>query len=300
MSNLKKMWVDLLGEPTWYKFEKQCGFIKRYSFDEFDVELHLQSNGPGTYQRIMMALPKKLTAPAPAVVVPFYFPEAMLGFDPENGEVLENFSHIAMTADLARRGVIAATADAYHVTYVKCDPKASGFDSWRRSSSVLLYNHPRWTGMGKLVYDTARLTHFVLNDPRVESSRLGIAGHSLGGKMAFYNGCLDERFKVILASDFGFGWHQSNWEQPWYWGEKLSELKAQNIDHISLLSAAQGKPFMLLAGHYDNEESFEMMNHAAGYGSDKAEKLQIINHATGHRPPDDVLHKGYEFLLKYL
>ena len=248
----------------------------------------------------MMALPKKLTEPAPAVVVPFYFPEAMLGFDPETGEVLEKFSHIAMTADLARRGVIAATADAYHVTYVKADPKESGFASWQRSSSVLLFNHPRWTGMGKLVYDTARLTHFVLTDPRVDNTRLGIAGHSLGGKMAFYNGCLDERFKVILTSDFGFAWHQSNWEQPWYWGEKLSELKARNIDHISLLSAAQGKPFMLLAGHYDNDESFEMMNQATGYGADKAEKLQIINHATGHRPPDDVLHRGYEFLLKNL
>ena len=300
MNNYQKMWLDLLGTPSCYEFEKQCNLIKRYSLDDIDLELYVQSNGPGTFQRIIMALPKKLTAPAPAVVVPFYFPEAMLGFDPETGEVLEKFSHIAMTADLARRGVIAATAEAYHLTYTPKAEQESGFSPWQRSSGALLFNHPEWTGMGKLVYDTALLTDFLVNDNRVDAQRVGIAGHSLGGKMAFYNGCLDERLKVILTSDFGFAWHQSNWEQPWYWGEKLSELKAQKIDHISLLSAANGKPFMLLAGHYDNDESFAMMNQAAGYGSDKSEKLQIINHATGHRPPDEVLHKGYDFLLKYL
>ena len=79
MNNYQKMWLDLLGAPSWYKFEKQCNLIKRYSLDDIDLELYVQSNGPGTFQRIIKALPKKLTAPAPAVVVPFYFPEAMLG-----------------------------------------------------------------------------------------------------------------------------------------------------------------------------------------------------------------------------
>ena len=140
MNNYQKMWLDLLGTPSWYKFEKQCNLIKRYSLDDIDLELYVQSNGPGTFQRIIMALPKKLTAPAPAVAVPFYFLEAMLGFDPETGEVLENFSHIAMTADLARRGVIAATAEAYHLTYTPKAEQESGFSPWQRSSGALLFN----------------------------------------------------------------------------------------------------------------------------------------------------------------
>ena len=46
--------------------------------------------------------------------------------------------------------------------------------------------------------------------------------------MAFYTGCLDERFKVILASDFGIGWDQTNWKDLWYWGSRVDELKAAN------------------------------------------------------------------------
>ena len=41
------------------------------------------------------------------------------------------------------------------------------------------------------------------------------------------------------------------------------------------------------------------MKRSSSYNS-SAEKLQIINHATGHTPPEDVLQKGYDFLEKYL
>ena len=300
METMKERWLRAIGTPKHYDFRQSMRLIKKYDHPEFDGELYLQANGPTTFQRLLMVFPKKLTGPVPGVAVPFYYPEAMLGFDPETGEKLPRFENIEMLLHLVRRGYIAATADAYHLTYLPDSTRdRSDFLRWRDAAEALNREHPEWTGIGKLTADTFLLTDALSLDPRVDASRLGIAGHSLGGKMAFYNGCLDPRIRVMLCSDFGIGWDQTNWKDIWYWGEKLEALKAAGMEHSQLLGVSGGKPFCLLAGMYDNEESGEMMRRAEGYeaGSDR---LRLINHATGHRPPLDVLEKGYSFLDKWL
>ena len=143
------------------------------------------------------------------------------------------------------------------------------------------------------------LVDALAGDSRVDALRIGIAGHSLGGKMAFYAGCLDDRIKAILASDFGIGWDQTNWNDIWYWGNKVDLLKARGIDHGSLLACAAPKPFCLIAGQYDNADSYAMMQKTPGY-ENKPDRLVMFNHATGHRPPMNVLEKGYDFLDKWL
>ena len=143
------------------------------------------------------------------------------------------------------------------------------------------------------------LIDLVAADPRVDPERIGITGHSLGGKMAFYAGCLDSRIKVIVASDFGIGWDQTNWKDIWYWGDRLNEVKSRGMDHAGLLSLSGGKPFCLIAGQADNEESGVIMRRAKGYEK-HPESLKLINHATGHRPPRSATEEGYRFLDRYL
>lgn len=296
-SKTKTQWLQWLGQPSEYGFARYVRLLKKYDHPEFDGELYAQANGPDTTQRVLMLFPKKLDGPVPGVVVPFYFPEAMLGFEPETGEQLPFYAGIEMMRHLVRRGYAVASADAYHLTYLPMEEDRGDFTRWKKASMALLQDHPGWTGMGKLVADTWLLTDLLANDPRVDASRLGIAGHSLGGKMAFYNGCLDDRIRVILASDFGIGWEQSNWQESWYWGEKLEQLKHEGLEHSSLLGCAGGKPFCLLAGKYDDDHSWEIMQKAPGYTQSQ---LQIINHATGHRPPWDALCQGYDFMDRYL
>lgn len=299
MNPLKTQWLELIGQPDDYDFAQNLTLLKKYDYPEFDGELYLQANGPGTFQRVFMAFPKNCRKPVPGVVVPFYYPEAMLGFDPETGEELPKFKDIEMLLHLVRRGYAAVTADAYHLTYMPSGKDRDDFTRWHDAAEALLRDHPHWTGIGKLVADTRLMTDAFAADPRVDETRLGIAGHSLGGKMAFYTGCLDERFKVILASDFGIGWDQTNWSDIWYWGDKAGKLKAAGIDHASLLGAAAPKPMYLLAGHYDNSESWKIMTAAPGYERSK-DHLGICNHAAGHRPPLDALEKGYRFIDRWI
>lgn len=295
MSSIKQKWIDALGKPSDEAPRGKTTLLRTFSHEEFDAELYIQENGFGKHQRVMMVFPKELKEKVPAVAVPYYFPEGMLGFDPETNEQLAPYKDIEIMLHLVRRGYIAASADSFHLTYIESDKDRRDFSRWQDAADELRRDNPNYTGMGKLFDDTELLVDMLYNDERVDNSRIGIAGHSLGGKMAFYTGCLDERICAILASDFGIGWDQTNWRDDWYWSNAVDELIAKGFDHTELLSIATPKPFCLLAGKYDNEESYQMMIKASGY-ENEPERLKFINHATGHRPPLWALNEGYDFL----
>lgn len=303
-------WKRYLDPPAEYAaFPRSVEKLATYSFSDFDVEEYCQANGPGTFQRLMMAVPKNAKGRLPAVVVPFYYPEAMLGFNPKTGGLefqytspktnLTYFTEVAYMSDLAKRGYITVTAEAYYLTYSQKNAPDGSWGKWGHVGRRLKEDHPGWTGIGKLTFDTRLLIDLVAADPRVDPERIGITGHSLGGKMAFYAGCLDSRIKVIVASDFGIGWDQTNWKDIWYWGDRLNEVKSRGMDHAGLLSLSGGKPFCLIAGQADNEESGVIMRRVKGYEK-HPESLKLINHATGHRPPRSATEEGYRFLDRYL
>lgn len=296
-------WQQKLGTPGKADFPHTCTLLKTFCCEEFDAELYLQANGirPNgevTYQRLMIALPKVLTGKRPAVAVPFYYPEATLGMNPETGESLPNFAGNPTMLEIVRRGYIAASADAYYLNYAPSTLPKSGAERWAAMAEIFNAEQPDWTGIGKLIHDTQLILDVLAQDPRVDAERLGIAGHSLGGKMAFYTGCLDTRVKVILASDFGLGWEQTNWNDPWYWGEKLNGLKAEGFSQEQLLAASE-KPFCLLAGESDNADSLTMLETLEVYRQNP-NRLLFINHATGHRPPSYASQAGYAYLDYWL
>ncbi len=296
-------WKALLDPPAGYSFQRSVKAAEKYTLKDFDLEYYIQANGPGTAQRVMMAIPKATTArgPLPAVAVPFYFPEAMVGFEPKDGSPLPKFAEIAMMADLAKRGYIAISATAYHLTYVVGSTRPRGdFKRWAEAAQALNRDWPGWTGMGKLAFDTRLLVDMLVADPRVDRNRIGIAGHSLGGKMAIYAGALDSRIKVILASDPGVCWDRSNWDAEWYFGAKLDGMKKAGLDNAGLLAAYGGKPMCLLAGEYDGDWSTELLKSVAPYRENPG-RLKVVNPGLGrHRPPQYALEQGYAFLDRHL
>lgn len=304
-------WHRLLDPPPEYSsFPRRVCKTATYARDGIRVECYEQANGPGTTQRVMVAMPTNAAMRLPAVVVPFYFPEAMLGFNPVDGTPeapglvragtnLTSYAAIAYMADLARRGYVTASADAYNLTYARQDAPTNNWEKWEHAGRSLVRDWPGWTGVGKLVFDTRLLVDLLSSHERVDSSRIGIIGHSLGGKMAFYAGCLDPRIKVIVASDFGIGWEQTNWGDIWYWGERLADMRGRGRTNADLLSLSGGKPFCLIAGKYDNEESGRIMRSAAGYSA-HPDWLKLVNHASGHRPPPSASEAGFRFLDRFL
>lgn len=280
----QQKWLAAIGQPTNYEFAKNLTLQEKFSTADFDGELYLQANAPGgRQQKLLLMLPKGVSFPCPAVVVPFYYPDVEAGYDLQTKEKLDEKRSRAL--HLVRRGYVVATAESYHLTYIDSERPRQDFERWRLAAEALLRDHPQWTGIGKLIADTKLIIDVLAADPRCQADNIGICGHSLGGKIAFYTGCLDQRIKAILASDFGIGWDQTNWRDIWYWGNKVEQLIAAGMDHSQLLEIGD-KPFMLLAGQYDNEDSRKYL-HA---------KSRIFNHATGHQPTPEALEAGFQFL----
>ena len=128
-----------------------------------------------------------------------------------------------------------------------------------------------------------------------------MAGHSLGGKVAFYAGCLDDRVKAILVSDFGMRLQDSNWDDSWYWGtDGIKKLHANAMDHSSLLALHAPGLFLLIAGQADGEQTIELLNKANSIYcyEDANNQIHIYNHATGHQPTWDTVKSAFNRLAE--
>ena len=299
MTDIRQRWLREIGHPAEAGKMGERTLIARYDEAEFTAELYRQENGEGRYQRLLMAFPKQGKGPFPAVAVPFYKAEHMLGYDPGTGEVYPRYQKAPIMLDLLRRGYAVASADAYHISYYDSDRAPMDFTRWQEASVLLRKANPHWSGIGKLVSDTRLVIDALAEDERVDADRIGIAGFSLGGKMAFYTGCLDDRIRAIMAADFGFLWHQTNWQDNWYWASHVEVLKEKGMDHGQLLSACAPKPICILGGEFDTEESGEKLMLVPGYEPDDGRRM-YLRYGTEHRPTKEGLEAGYDFLDKWL
>lgn len=289
-------WMQFLTTPSGYSFEPS-ETVAPFATESGSVEIIWQRNGPDTYQKVIKVIPEHPNGAA--VVVPYYFPEAMLGG-------MEGYEQVALMKQLSEHGYICISAEAYHITYArKCDADGmiredllddldiEDFRRWSRTAELFNRDWPEWSGIGKLVADTRLLIDLLEKDSRVDAGRIGIAGHSLGGKMAFYTACLDSRIRFAICSDFGFLMDSTNWDAPWYWGDKLEALRGAEFSHSELLRHRRGRlDLCIIAGRDDNADTLDAIKKNLPHRI----RLHFINHATGHRPTPEALAEAYGWL----
>jgi len=96
--------------------------------------------------------------------------------------------------ELAERGYIVLAVD----TISAGDRVYPGTDPFDTKGFYAIY--PKWSAMGKMLHDHRRAVDYLSTLPQVDSSRLGVIGHSLGGYNAFYLQAFDQRIKVAVSS----------------------------------------------------------------------------------------------------
>src|SRR5699024_1631668 len=110
-------------------------------------------------------------------------------------------------------GFVAICPEAYPYNTVP-EPTTIGYkraDWWLAAAAKMHQDHPNWTGVGKLVWDGRRAIDLLFELPDIDTQRVAMMGHSLGGKISFYTAALDDRIKATIVSDFGIGWGFTNW-----------------------------------------------------------------------------------------
>jgi dienelactone hydrolase len=141
--------------------------------------------------------------PFPAVLDVFYFPEDGAGLTPDK-RLQNDFGY-----QLAKRGFVAL-----------CIGQQPG-----KQESPIYY--PSWEKtqlqpLSYLAYVAANGCNMLANLPAVDPDRIGVVGHSYGGKWAMFAGSLYERFACTAVSDPGIVFDESrpnvNYWEPWYLG----------------------------------------------------------------------------------
>ncbi len=279
--------------------------VEVFMTPEFKGTVLRQRTGAESWQRILLMEPLKLKGRTAGVVVPFYDPDRMCGYDLKTKVKLGPERNTALFGlHLVQQGYVVAAVEAYPfnlLTPAEQVASKGGMGVWRDAAAKLAKQHPQWTGMGKLTYDTRLAADALQFHEGVDPTRIAVMGHSLGGKMAFYAGCLDPRFKAVVASDFGIAWDSTNWGDAWYFGSKLKAMRADGLSHEQLLASAAPTSFFLIAGQYDSQAASGPILDAARkvhllYGKD--DSIEMFDHHTGHQPTWPSLKAAYVWLAR--
>lgn len=225
--------------------------------------------------------------PFPAVVVPYYDAQTGVGL----GMELRDFGW-----QLARRGFVALSIGKPNSTV--------DFDDYRKAGHQGQYfGSPGKTvkvqPLSALAYAAANAHTFLTQRPEVYPDRIGIVGHSFGGKWALFASCLHDKFACAAWSDPGIVFDERdrrkqnaggsvNYWDPWYLGFDLGTVNSPNRsqrfrklpsegeprtgsyrkliesghDLVELHSLMAPRPFLVSGGTADLPERWPALNHS--------------------------------------
>ncbi|MBO5642423.1 MAG: SUMF1/EgtB/PvdO family nonheme iron enzyme [Kiritimatiellae bacterium] len=296
---VKALWDEYMKPPAEYlNFERKVTLIRKFDWPECDGELYLQANGPGTFQKVLFTFPKNMKGKVPGIVVPYYAPADMIARNFDTGADIKGQLPVAFMRHFAVRGWASMCSETYHLNYIP-GLKIKDFSKWTITAKKFYSDWPTWNCMAKKVFDTKIATDIFLADPRIDTTRVGICGHSLGGQGSFYSGMLDDRIKAVVASDFGYRFDQTHWESPWYWSTHLNEARRRGLDNNQLLIIGKSKPLCIISGKTDDSTTQNEIMDSGAY-SKRPDDFLFLNHQCAHRPPMYILETAYRFLERKL
>ncbi|HWN94501.1 MAG TPA: nucleoside hydrolase-like domain-containing protein [Methylomirabilota bacterium] len=253
-------WHELMG--PWPKVIEQ---LKLETLSETRRELFTQRRvrieiAPGQTGEGWLLLPDG-KGPFPAALVVYYEPETSVGLNPK-----QRFRDYAL--QLTRRGFVTLSIGT------------PGGNAWKPEVGTNICQP-----LSFHAYVAANCWYALANLPQVDRARIGVVGHSYGGKWAMFAGALWDKFAAVAVSDPGivFDERRSNvnyWE-PWYLGLDASRTRQPGIptaanprtgayaemiqrgrDLHELQALIAPRPFFVSGGAEDQPARWTALNHA--------------------------------------
>jgi len=265
-----------------------------------------------TFRRVRLEIAKNQTGdgwllvpegrgPFPAVLVVYYEPETSIGQNPK--QPLRDFG-----LQLARRGFVTLSigtpggdARKPDVGTATCQP---------------LSFH---------AYVAANCWQALANLPEVGAKRIGVVGHSYGGKWAMFAGAFWDKFAAVAVSDPGIVFDETkpnvNYWEPWYLGfdPKLQRPKAglptadnprtgaykkmietgRDLHEVHALIAP--RPFLVSGGSEDPPSRWVALNHTIAVNKLLGLKRRVgMTNRKEHTPNEESNAQLYSFFEHFL
>lgn len=287
---IRRSWMRVLGAPDLPARPPSVRAIRALTDPTWNGQLLDLNIDPGFPTRLLVAEPvRKPAGRLPVIIVPYYDVDTPAGAD-IGGRRFTRGGTRAFARLAAQRGMLAVAVKWYG------EADGEGYDEAVFHHAA---RHPDVTPMGKWVFDLQRVVDYLLTRPDVDPSRIGIIGHSLGGKMALYGSAFEPRIRVIVSSEPGIGLKFSNYQDFWYLGPAIGRLPA-GADHHELLALIAPRAFLLIAGESaDGDKSWPFLA-AAQKLYPQPEFLGLFNHRTGHSPTEESVQLAMEWLERFL
>ena len=304
-AEIRSRWMDLMGEWPAIMTEQHFEIIDtvyREDFTQHTVRFYWTPN----QQTEGYLLIPNTEGKKPAVITVFYEPETAIGLSDKPNR---DFAY-----QLTKRGFVTLSLGTTQTTKDK-------------TYSIYYPNIENATmqPLSALAFAAANAWEALAKVEDVDSTRIGITGHSYGGKWAMFASCLYDKFACAAWSDPGIVFDETkgsgvNYWEPWYlgyypppwnktWSKTssgnnglYSQLIQENFDLHELHALMAPRPFLVSGGSGDPIERWTALNHSVainkllGYDN----RVAMTNRAE-HSPNEEsneVLNLFFEWWLK--
>ncbi len=258
-------WENLLGKWPALIESPEIRFLSsthRENFTQKKIQFQWM---PGTWTTAYLLIPDGIQKRErrPAVLTVYYEPETAIGLNGEN----RDFAY-----QLTKRGFVTLSIGTTEATAAK---------------TYSLYwpsiDDAKVQPLSMLAYAAANAWYVLAEQPQVDSERIGVTGHSFGGKWSMFAACLFDKFACVATSDPGIVFSDRpsvNYWEPWYLGwhpkpwRKRSvittknparglypELIKEGRDLHELHALLAPRPFLVSGGSEDSPEQWRALNH---------------------------------------
>lgn len=253
-------WPPLIESPEMEIIES----VKRDNFTQHHIRLEWRKGEMTTGYLLIPDTPGE-NKKKPAVITVFYEPETAIGL---KGGLLD------FAWQLAKRGFVTLSLGT------------SGMQNARPYNQY--YPTPddaTVEPISMLAYLAANAWNFLSKRPEVDPEKIGITGHSYGGKWAMFASCLYDKFACAAWSDGGIVFDESrpnvNYWEPWYIGYHQKPWRKGGV--ITPENPAKGLYPVLVKNGYDLHELHALMAPrpflVSGGSEDPVERWIPLNHS---------------------
>ena len=210
---IRRVLTVFLGEPPNMKAALEARVVEETSRGGHTLRKVVYQTEPGEFVPAYLLIPKNVNGRAPVVICPHQTTQA--GKQEPAG--LTGNPQLQMALHLVERGYVTFTYDA--LCFGERHVAASG----HYGDAIPFYRrNPRWSLMGKMVWDVSRAIDYLQTLSFIDSTRIGSIGHSHGGYTTLMAMAFDERIKVGV-SNCGFDTFRID-GNTWRWSRATALL----------------------------------------------------------------------------